>query len=137
IIGWIPAASTTDSKQHSQPEPVISSKDFIENPSFIEQLHQFLKSTVHKDQKLLAMAAHQKEGWMNVPDERNPAPWGRIPDPDDIFGHVLIQSATSSISSQPATIVVNSYQAMPSHRLVSYSGLFVLPESLHQLFVQR
>jgi hypothetical protein len=55
------------------------------------------------------------------------APWGRIPDPQDIFGSVLLKEGV---------IVLGSYERMPSHRVVSSAGLFELPsEFLMSRFV--
>ncbi|KAG0204030.1 hypothetical protein BGX28_003909 [Mortierella sp. GBA30] len=70
----------------------------------------------------------QLEGWTHIADYRNPAPYGRIPLPEDIFGSVQIVDGVI----QPST-----YQRMPSHRIVSSNGLFQLSEYLHEKLVQR
>ncbi|KAI9319086.1 hypothetical protein BX666DRAFT_2025423 [Dichotomocladium elegans] len=80
-----------------------------------EKLHEI------NDPVLKSLADWQKEGWLHIADERNPPPWGRIPFPEDIIGTVLIKKGTI----QPRT-----YQAVPTHRLVSSKGIFQLPEKL-------
>ncbi|CAO3643514.1 unnamed protein product [Cunninghamella echinulata] len=79
------------------------------------------------DTTLKGMAQWQKEGWLHVGDERNPAPWGRIPKPEDIIGSVLLQDG----KIQPGT-----YQAMPAYRLVTNKGLMQLSEPLEQCLVK-
>ncbi|RKP27733.1 hypothetical protein SYNPS1DRAFT_10650, partial [Syncephalis pseudoplumigaleata] len=60
-------------------------------------------------------------------DERNPAPWGRIPDPEDIFGSVQLKEGA---------IVPRSFQPMPTHRMVSSNGLFRLSDTLHAALLE-
>jgi len=61
-------------------------------------------------------------------DLRTPTPWGRIPYPEDIFGTVRLDHGV---------IVPHTYERMPTHRLVTSNGLFVLSEGIHQYLIKR
>ncbi|KAI7875039.1 hypothetical protein K492DRAFT_136975 [Lichtheimia hyalospora FSU 10163] len=89
-----------------------------------------LKHNIHKvnDSTLKSLAEWQKEGWLHIADERNPPPWGRIPYPEDIIGTVLVNNGVI----QPET-----YQEMPTHRLVTSNGIFQLSEPLRQCIVDE
>ncbi|KAI7852809.1 hypothetical protein BDC45DRAFT_512601 [Circinella umbellata] len=66
--------------------------------------------------------------WLHIGDERNPPPWGRIPYPEDIIGTVFIEGGV---------IQPNTYQPMPTHRLVTSNGIMQLSEPLTQCLVQE
>ncbi|ORX42013.1 hypothetical protein DM01DRAFT_256156 [Hesseltinella vesiculosa] len=72
------------------------------------------------------MAQWQKQGWLHVGDERHPAPWGRIPRPEDIIGSVLLENGE---------IQAGTYQAMPAYRLVTNKGLMKLSKPLEECLV--
>ncbi|KAJ8656337.1 hypothetical protein O0I10_007902 [Lichtheimia ornata] len=114
IIGWSPET--------------IDMKTFVENPGYIDFMTSVLKHNIHKvnDSTLKSLAEWQKEGWLHIADERNPPPWGRIPYPEDIIGTVLVNNGVI----QPET-----YQEMPTHRLVTSNGIFQLSEPLRQCIV--
>ncbi|KNE57280.1 hypothetical protein AMAG_03012 [Allomyces macrogynus ATCC 38327] len=120
VVGWTrtPTSNGTD----------LRPADFAENPAFVAHLHKVLKDHAHEDGDLVALAKHQKIGWMHVADQRNPPPWGRIPDPDDIIGSVQLDGE--------GQIRAHSYQPMPTHRIVSNHGLFQLSPFLHEKLVQ-
>ncbi|RKP10889.1 hypothetical protein THASP1DRAFT_12196, partial [Thamnocephalis sphaerospora] len=61
-------------------------------------------------------------------DERNPAPWGRIPDAEDIIGSVEVRDGL---------ILPGSFQPMPVHRLVSSNGVFLLSKPLQATLLAR
>ncbi|KAI8893932.1 hypothetical protein BC833DRAFT_506106, partial [Globomyces pollinis-pini] len=63
------------------------------------------------------LAEFQKIGYLNINDKRVMAPWGRINDPEDIFGTVLLDNGR---------IVENTFEPMSTHRIVSRNGLFQL-----------
>ncbi|ORZ34972.1 hypothetical protein BCR44DRAFT_1374628, partial [Catenaria anguillulae PL171] len=107
----------------------LTPRTFRANPGFVDLLHATLREHAHLDPELVALAEHQKIGWLHLADARNPPPWGRIPDPDDIVGSVLI--------GDNGKIVPGSYQRMPTHRLVSGQGLFVLSAYLHGKLVEQ
>ncbi|KAI9232526.1 MAG: hypothetical protein BYD32DRAFT_387653 [Podila humilis] len=77
---------------------------------------------------IVSMLQQQLEGWTHVADYRNPAPYGRIPLPEDIFGSVQIVDGVI----EPGT-----YQRMPTHRIVSSLGLFQLSDYLHEKLVDH
>lgn len=51
--------------------------------------------------------------------------FGRVPEPDDIIGHVKIESGV---------IVKNSFQAMLTYRLLNMEGFIKLDDSLNNSF---
>ncbi|GAA5813848.1 hypothetical protein MFLAVUS_007335 [Mucor flavus] len=118
IIGW------------SSDKDKLDPKTFVENRKFSNFLTSVLKENVHKvnDSNLKAMADWQKEGWLHIGDERNPAPWGRINFPEDIIGSVEINAGV---------IKEGSYQAMPTHRLMTNNGIFQLSEPLTNLVIEE
>ncbi|KAG0323572.1 hypothetical protein BG000_002572 [Podila horticola] len=77
---------------------------------------------------VVSVLQQQLEGWTHVADYRNPAPYGRIPLPEDIFGSVQIVDGI---------ILPHTYQRMPTHRIVSSLGLFQLSDYLHAKLVER
>ncbi|KAJ3110444.1 hypothetical protein HK100_003030 [Physocladia obscura] len=118
VIGWINGPANT------LPTP----RNFTPNPRFEDFLHSVLKETVHTDVGWQAMAVNQKEGYMTVTDARVFTPWGRVADPEDLVGAVLLKNGK---------IVEGSYERMPAHRLVSTNGLFQLSETLHAKLIER
>ncbi|KAI8390996.1 uncharacterized protein BYT42DRAFT_178118 [Radiomyces spectabilis] len=118
IIGWTPEQFE------------LNHNSFVENNSFVQFLTNTLSENIHKvnDPTLKATAQWQKEGWLHIGDERNPPPWGRIPFPEDIIGTVLVKDG----EIQPGT-----YQAMPTHRIVSPNGVFQLSEPLARCVIEK
>ncbi|KAG0232714.1 hypothetical protein BGW42_007968 [Actinomortierella wolfii] len=121
---------------HSQQQPtspsdeqfVIRPNRFTENEAFNNVLHEVIQQHLVNDPDVRSVLQLQLEGWTHIPDYRNPAPYGRIPLPEDIFGSVQIVEGE---------IKPETYQRMPSHRIVSSNGLFVLSQYLHQQLLQH
>ncbi|KAJ3395636.1 hypothetical protein HDU80_010269 [Chytriomyces hyalinus] len=65
---------------------------------------------------------------MNISDQRTYTPWGRVSDPEDLLGSVLLKDGN---------IVEKSYERTPTHRLVSLNGLVQLSEFLHAKLVEK
>jgi len=63
------------------------------------------------------------EGWVHVTDERGLPPFGRIPEPEDIIGSVLVQGGE---------LRAETYQPMPTYRLVTPEGPMKLSPFLLQ-----
>ncbi|KAF9173964.1 hypothetical protein BGX21_001890 [Mortierella sp. AD011] len=101
---------------------------FTENEVFNTVLHTVIQNNLDKDPLVLPVLQLQLEGWTHITDYRNPAPHGRIPLPEDIFGSVQIIDGVI----QPST-----YQRMPTHRIVSSNGVFQLSEYLHEKLVNH
>ncbi|KAF8983762.1 hypothetical protein BGZ52_000384 [Haplosporangium bisporale] len=101
---------------------------FTENEAFNKVLHDVIKTHLAQDPMIVSMLQQQLEGWTHVADYRNPAPYGRIPLPEDIFGSVQIVDGVI----EPGT-----YQRMPTHRIVSSLGLFQLSDYLHEKLVDH
>ncbi|KAG0018303.1 hypothetical protein BGZ80_007349 [Entomortierella chlamydospora] len=98
---------------------------FTENEAFNIVLHTVIQKNLDKDPVIQLL---QPEGWTHIADYRNPAPHGRIPLPEDIFGSVQVIGGVI----QPST-----YQRMPTHRIVSRHGVFQLSEYLHEKLVNH
>ncbi|CAE6468178.1 unnamed protein product [Rhizoctonia solani] len=75
------------------------------------------------DQELGNDAVQRKEGWLHVHDYRNFPEMGRVGDPDDILGSVLVQDGK---------IKGETYQRMPSYRTCTTDGPVKLSPSLHE-----
>ncbi|KAI8621266.1 hypothetical protein BC830DRAFT_1058344 [Chytriomyces sp. MP71] len=119
IVGWIKESS-------GQPQPTPT--NFVGNPQFEDAMHQLLKDAIHEDEGWKSMAFNQKQGYLNINDQRVWTPYARVADPEDLLGAVLLKDGS---------IVPGSYQKTPTHRLVSSNGLVQLSEALHELLVQR
>lgn len=61
-------------------------------------------------------------------DARDPAVWGRIPYPEDIFGMVQVKDGQ---------IIQGTYQPMPTHRIITTKGLFVLSDPLQKKLLEK
>ncbi|KAF9953872.1 hypothetical protein BGZ72_005093 [Mortierella alpina] len=121
IIGFVSHNPATSELQ-------VKPNKFTENEAFNAVLHASIQEHLSKDPMVESVLQQQLEGWTHIADYRNPAPYGRIPLPEDIFGSVQIVDGVI----QPST-----YQRMPSHRIVSSHGLFQLSDYLHEKLVQR
>ncbi|CAG8656134.1 708_t:CDS:2, partial [Dentiscutata heterogama] len=109
VIGWVPFQTGV---------PKLEIGNFRENNKFIKFLHQMIADNVaDADPQLQALAKYHQNGWLHIADIRDPAPWGRIPYPEDIFGMVLVKDGQ---------IVPGTYQPMPTHRILTTKGLFML-----------
>ncbi|KAF9132206.1 hypothetical protein BGW39_000641 [Mortierella sp. 14UC] len=106
----------------------IKPNKFTENEAFNSVLHAVIQKNLADDPLVQSVLQQQLEGWTHIADYRNPAPYGRIPLPEDIFGSVQIVDGV---------IQPDSYQRMPSHRIVSSLGLFQLSDYLHERLVHH
>ncbi|KAF9189152.1 hypothetical protein BGZ51_009818 [Haplosporangium sp. Z 767] len=122
VIGFLSHNPSSDTELRAQPNK------FTENEPFNTILHATIQEHLSKDPMVESVLQQQLEGWTHIADYRNPAPYGRIPLPEDIFGSVQIVDGVI----QPST-----YQRMPSHRIVSSNGLFQLSDYLHEKLVHR
>ncbi|KAF8752046.1 hypothetical protein RHS01_07853 [Rhizoctonia solani] len=73
------------------------SNSFQENQAFVDLLHETVKASLIEgaDRDLGNDAVQRKEGWLHVHDYRNFPELGRVGDPDDILGSVLVKMARS------------------------------------------
>lgn len=94
------------------------------------------------------MAAFQKEGYLNINDQRCSGVWGRVNDPADILGSFLAKHLASaqkltrsSIGScllKDGQMVPDSFEEMPSHVVYSaQDGLATLTPFLHERLLER
>ncbi|KAL1917295.1 uncharacterized protein VTP21DRAFT_4951 [Calcarisporiella thermophila] len=130
IIGWLNVNGGKGEWDKTDTPPSLNPNKFLENELFRDLLHNVISKQAHQSDEIISMAKYQQEGWLHIPDLRNPAPFGRIPDPEDIFGSVLVRGGI---------IQPESYQPMLSaHRLVSgTSGLFILNSFLHSKLLEE
>ncbi|CAG8495372.1 9467_t:CDS:2 [Funneliformis caledonium] len=124
VIGSIPFKSEVADNN----TPKITPQHFIENKKFTQILHQVIAENVYSDVQLQGLAKYHQNGWLHVADARDPAPWGRIPYPEDIFGMIQV------IDGQ---IVRGTYQPMPTHRMVTAKGLFMLNDPLQEKLLEK
>jgi len=117
IIGFLPAAAEGG-------EDEAGLNDFMENRPFIQILHDSIRQTLKEglDDIQIAGATQLQSGWMNINDARNVPALGRVGDPDDLLGSVLIEGGN---------ILADTYQPMPSYRLCTADGIITLTEGLH------
>ncbi|KAJ2783809.1 hypothetical protein H4R18_001484 [Coemansia javaensis] len=122
IVGWILSGAGDPQQADVRPQ------DFVENRAFWPVVERVLAEHAHEDPELQALAAFQKTGWLNIPDQRNPPPPGRVGAAEDVLGCVRIDAGR---------IAPGSFQHNPAHRPVSAHGLFRLPAFLHARLVDR
>ncbi|KAJ3085230.1 hypothetical protein HK102_000197, partial [Quaeritorhiza haematococci] len=91
-------------------------------------LQETLKAHICEDEVVQAMAYNQRDGWLNIGDERVFMPYGRVPDPEDIIGGLRIKDGF---------VVPGTFERMPTHRLVTINGLFRLTEFMHGKLVEQ
>ncbi|KAF8688671.1 hypothetical protein RHS03_09529, partial [Rhizoctonia solani] len=101
------------------------SNSFQENQAFVDLLHETVKAALIEgaDRDLGNDAVQRKEGWLHVHDYRNFPELGRVGDPDDILGSVLVQDGK---------IKGETYERMPAYRTCTTDGPVKLSPSLHE-----
>jgi hypothetical protein len=136
------SASFDDNKNSSGPggaTPKIPKPiKFEHNPAFTERvLQQVMLSNVHNDSlyNSLAEAESFRGGTtLHIYDFRNPPPYGRIPDVDDIIGMVRIQSPDHN--KGVSAIVPGSFEYNPMYRILTMNGFIDVGEDLNKKLVQ-
>lgn len=113
IVGW-----------SSHESPLAMFKDFEQNEKLKATIHSIMKRTFLEIGWLKEQASMHKEGWMHIPDGRTLTPFGRCPDPEDIFATVLVRDGQ---------LVPGKIEMMPTHRLLTINGLFRLPGEFDSL----
>ncbi|TPX43787.1 hypothetical protein SeMB42_g03076 [Synchytrium endobioticum] len=98
------------------------------NPLFEALLHDVLRESIHTSTQVIYAAATQREGFLNINDARTFVPYGRVAEAEDILGFVRLDTGT---------IVPDTYERCPTHRIVSTHGLFQLSEEMHGKLLQR
>ncbi|KAI6107777.1 hypothetical protein EDD16DRAFT_1488520 [Pisolithus croceorrhizus] len=138
VIGWLPAIAEGTSRDIE-----AGLDDFVENPNFRSLLQGAIRQGLREgvDEVWMNGALQLRHGWMHIhgavhahrfriltgpsntreTDSRNIPPLGRIGDPDDIIGSVLVEDSK---------ILPDTYQAMPSYRLCTSDGPIQLTEGL-------
>ncbi|KAI9205815.1 uncharacterized protein BJ171DRAFT_53351 [Polychytrium aggregatum] len=119
LVGWVPKETAPEPSSFAGPSP----RSFLENKEFQDVLHSTLEKYIHLDVHTQDLARHQNIGHLNINDQRVFSPWGRVSDPEDIFGTVLLDQGR---------IVPGSYQRTGSHRVVSREGLFQLSDYMYE-----
>jgi hypothetical protein len=99
--------------------------NFEENIDFKNRLFEHLKNTHLNSSYLKSMASVYPDGWMHIVDGRALTVFGRCPDPDDIFASVIVNDGQ---------MIPDTIERMPTHRLLTVNGLFVLPAEINKGF---
>ncbi|GAA5962017.1 hypothetical protein JCM3765_007198 [Sporobolomyces pararoseus] len=133
-IGQLRQPSTSTST-----EPEILPRYFVENPLFLDLLHEVLKEEISKGDPWLinlAKSIQTSQGgggvdtFIHLSDQRNPPEVQRTPQPQDIISSILVKGETGQL-------VLQSYERNKvAYRLVSELGLMKLPKSLMDKLVQ-
>lgn len=110
-------------------DPAVIGRSFEENPAFVTLLHQtILGSPAQLEYLFHGRAKQVGDGWIPLIDGRATVAFGRVPDSDDIIGMVRVENKT---------VLSSSYTPMPTHRLISPSGLFTLPSVLYEALMKQ
>ncbi|KAG6330769.1 hypothetical protein ID866_8319, partial [Astraeus odoratus] len=120
VIGWLPAAAEAISVSG---DVEAGLNDFTENSQFRPLLQGAVQEALREggDEVWTNSARQLQRGWMHIYDSRNIPALGRVGDPDDIIGSVLVEDSK---------ILADTYQAMPSYRLCTSDGPTQLTEGL-------
>ncbi|KAF8323724.1 hypothetical protein DL93DRAFT_2027985, partial [Clavulina sp. PMI_390] len=123
VIGWLPATTETTSESSESAEEEAGLQDFVPNQPFLDILHTSIQKALEKgrDAVIVAEALNRESGWLHINDSRNVPALGRIGDPDDIIGTVLVEDGK---------VVPSTYQRMPSYRVCTSDGVTQLSEGL-------
>lgn len=68
---------------------------------------------------------------MHISDQRHPPDYGRIAEPEDIFGSIEVDGNGQFVDGH------GHYQSSGTYRLVTRDGIFGLGQYLRQKLVQR
>ena len=74
-------------------------------------------------------------GWIHVSDARRPPDFGRIADPDDIFGSLEVDGRGEFVSGDGAPL--GAYQESGTYRVVTGDGILGLSDFLRERLVER
>lgn len=94
-------------KEPEDPESNNSNHTFKDAPGYEIALHKTIASHYLQDPSIIALAEHVKNGWLHIPDQRMFSPYGRVPDPEDIFGTVLVKEGMCVAGSYQRLIIFN------------------------------
>jgi len=125
ILGVLPAQTGEPSNMEG-----ASIDNFEQNPRFVETLHEAVRVVLNQDEDedLKAEAQVRGHGWMHISDQRTTPALNRTPDPEDIIGSVMVDNGK---------IVPDSYQKMPTYRVVSgESGPLALGRRLSSALIR-
>ncbi|KAK9475724.1 hypothetical protein V1514DRAFT_322854 [Lipomyces japonicus] len=104
----------------------LSESTFVANKKFINLMHSILKENIHEDKFFQSLAATYQNNYMAIYDFRSPPVYGRIPEVQDIFGMVRVDSE--------GEIVPGSYEKNDMYRIVTSDGICQFSDDiLHKL----
>lgn len=128
---------------------------FRENPQFLTILHSVIAQNAHADPQVKAQAAALASssgatltfgnsrttagaaggggqgGYIHVSDNRHPPDFGRIAEPEDIFGSVEVDPNGTFTDGH------GRYQQSGTYRVVTRDGVLGLPDYLRARLVER
>jgi len=119
VVGWVPVG-----------EEGLETKQFVANDRFTGFLQDTIRDVLENelDEYWTFGAMQLQNGWMHIHDQRNIPALGRIGDPDDIIGSVLVEDSK---------IKPETYQPMPSYRVYTRNGITQLPEATLKRLKER
>lgn len=96
----------------------LSPTTFEENEAGVAFLHDVLRRFLLEDSFLQGQATMQRNGYLNICDQRNPPPFGRIPEIEDQIAMVQLENGQ---------ILPDSYEPMPTFRPLTITGILQTP----------
>ncbi|KZT36288.1 hypothetical protein SISSUDRAFT_1024433 [Sistotremastrum suecicum HHB10207 ss-3] len=130
ILGYLPAKPASEEADSD----ALELNDFRENPAFMSLLHRTIQKALRDgvDETLKAEAIQRGEGWLHINGTSSKSPQmmprnvpalGRINDPEDIVASVMVEDGK---------ILPDTYQVMPTYRLITTDGPIRLPHGLDE-----
>lgn len=77
------------------------------------------------------MGSGGRGGWIHVSDQRHPPDFGRIAEPEDIFGSLEVDGRGNFVDGN------GNYQASGTYRMVTRDGVLGLSRYLRERLVER
>lgn len=100
----------------------IHHETFKSNPEFLDLLNNKIKDSIQKDFSFIMEAGANANAFMPIYDFRETPNYARVPEVDDIFGYVLVDSK--------GKIIPGSYEVNQLYRLCNGTGLIKLTDYL-------
>ncbi|TFK31364.1 hypothetical protein BDQ12DRAFT_694266 [Crucibulum laeve] len=140
VIGWLPAQvyektdgaskrtgtgvkteGCKDTQRSNEEDAAL--QDFRENSNFLRFLHEMIKNELEEKANTIQTdgVGESTDGWLHIHDQRSVPIVGPIGDPEDIIASVLMRKST---------ILPETYQPVPSYRLVTTYGVMKLTPEL-------
>lgn len=117
----------TEDILNSKEPIVLNPGEFKINKEFETLLYNVIKDNIKSDDIFKSRALHQYSGYLNINDERAPISYGRVADPEDIYGSVFIENGI---------IIPKTFEKLNTHRLYTSQGFFKLTPHLEEKLIE-